>query len=139
MSDIPNPTMKQVAYIRRHINKTPFHVMRQQLRVSVGTMYEWVKNIYQPEKQVVMNQEGNEVHAHYLVTIDQFNYIVAFTVPVEFTSIQYCAHRIGFDYEVSKLGYWEYNHLRSSVPCINIKTDANYVSNFWETIKLWHE
>lgn len=134
-----NPTPKQVAYIRRNLNKLPFHVMRQHLKVSTGTMYEWFKNIFHPEKQVVVNDDGNELHSHYLVTINNFNYMVTFNVPVSYSTIQYCGHRIGFDYEVSKLGFWEYNHLRHNIPCINIKTDANYISNFWATTKLWKE
>lgn len=139
MSDIKNPTAKQVAYIRRNINKMPFHVMRQQLKVSTGIMYEWFKNIYEPGKQVIVDDDGQELHSTYLVTLNQFNYMVNFNVGVEYHTIQYCKHRVGFDYEVSKLGYWEYNHLRNNIPCVNIKTDANYVSNFWATTKLWHE
>lgn len=139
MNDIQHPTAKQVAYIRRNINKKPFHVMRNELRVSVGVMYEWVKNVYQPDKQVIVDEDGQELHNAYLVTLNGFNYIVNFSVAVEYPTIQYCGHRIGFDYEVSKLGYWEYNHLRNNIPTINIKTDANYVANFWATTKLWSE
>jgi hypothetical protein len=113
--------------------------MRQQLRVSTGVMYEWVKNLYQPEKHVVVDDAGNELHCHYLVTINNFNYIVIFSSPVDFKTIQYCKHRIGFDYEVSKLGYYEYNHLRYNVPCVNIKVDANYIAHFWSTPKLFCE
>jgi hypothetical protein len=86
-----------------------------------------------------VDEDGQELHNAYLVTLNGFNYIVNFSVAVEYPTIQYCAHRIGFDYEVSKLGFWEYNHLRNNIPTINIKTDANYVSNFWATTKLWHE
>ena len=139
MNELQYPTPKQVAYIKRNLDKLPFHVMRKQLRVSTGIMYEWFSNIYQPDKLRQVNEEGEELHSTYLVTIDQFNYIVNFNVAVEYPTIQYCGHLIGFDYEVSKLSFWEYNHLRHNIPCVNIKTDANYVSNFWATTKLWKE
>ena len=139
MSDIKHPTPRQVAYMKRNINKVPFHIMRDVLRVNTATMYEWFKNIYQPGKQVLVNDEGEELHSTYLVTLNGFNYVVNFSTAVEYPTIQYCGHLIGFDYEVSKLGYWEFNHLRHNIPCINIKTDANYVSNFWATTKLWSE
>ena len=74
--NIQHPTAKQVAYIRRNINKLPFHVMRNQLRVSVGVMYEWVKNVYQPDRQVIVDEDGQELHNAYLVTLNGFNYIV---------------------------------------------------------------
>lgn len=139
MNDIKHATLKQVAYIQRNINKMPFHVMRNNLRVSTGIMYEWVKKIYEPDKQVVVDDDGNELHSHYLVTLDKFNYIVVFNVPVDYKTIQYCKHSIKFDYTVSKLGVWEYNHLRYSTPVVAIKADANYVFNFWNSVKLWHE
>ena len=139
MSNIQPITAKQVAYIRRNISKLPFHIMRSNLQVSTGVMYEWFKNVYQPDKQVVVDEEDNELHGTYLVTLNQFNYMVKFSVPIEYHTIQFCGHLIGYDYEVCKLSDWEYNHLRSNIPCINIKTDGNYVSNFWSTTKLWKE
>ena len=139
MNELQHPTPKQVAYIRRNVNKKPFHVMRQELKISTGLMYEWFRNVYQPDKQVIVDEEGQELHSIYLVTLNQFNYIVNFNVPIEYHTIQYCGHRIGFDYEVSKLSFWEYNHLRHNIPCVNVKTSANYVSDFWATTKLWHE
>lgn len=139
MSNIQAITPKQVAYIRRNISKMTFHVMRSQLKVSNGVMYEWMKNVYQPNKQVIVDEEENELHGTYLVTLNQFNYMVNFNVPIEYHTIQFCKHEVGYDYEVCKLSYWEYNHLRNHIPCINIRTDANYVFNFWATTKIWKE
>ena len=139
MSNIQPITPKQVAYIRRNISKMPFHIMRSHLQVSTGVMYEWFKNVYQPDKQIVVDEEENELHGTYLVTLNQFNYMVKFSVPIEYHTIQFCGHLIGYDYEVCKLSYWEYNHLRNHIPCINIKTDGNHVSHFWATTKLWKE
>ena len=138
MSEL-KPTRKQIAYIRRNINKVPFHIMRNRLGINPHTMMQWSKMIYDQDRQKVVNDDGIELHQHYLVNLDQFNYIVTFSVAVEHETIQYCHHQVGFDYEVSKLGYWEFNHLRNNVPTIAIRTDANYVSNFWATTKLWHE
>lgn len=91
------------------------------------------------DTQVVLDEEDNELHGTYLVTLNQFNYMVKFDVPIEYHTIQFCGHLIGFDYEVGKLGDWEYNYLRNHIPCINIKTDGNHVSHFWATTKLWKE
>jgi hypothetical protein len=113
--------------------------MRSQLKVTDYRMYELFKIVYQPDKQVVVDEEDNELHGTYLVTLNQFNYMVNFSVPIEFNTIQFCGHKVGFEYEVCKLGYWEYNHLRNHIPCINIKTDGNHVSHFWATTKLWRE
>lgn len=138
MNEVTPPTKKQSEYIRRNIDRMPFHAMRNSLKVQTHTMYQWIKMIYQPEKYVIVD-DGPQVHSHYLVTLNGFNYIVSFNVGVDYESIQYCGHRIGFDYEVSKLGFWEYNHLKNNIPTIALKTDANYVSNFWATTKLWSE
>jgi hypothetical protein len=139
MNEVTPPTRTQAAYIRKHIETMPFHTMRNNLQVNPHTMYMWVKMVYKPEQFRVYTDEGPQLHNHYLVSLNGFNYIVSFSVGVEHETIQYCEHQVGFDYEVSKLGYWEFNHLRHNVPTVLIKTDANYVSNFWATTKLWHE
>jgi len=139
MSNIQPITAKQLVFIKRNISKMPFHMMRSQLKVTDHRMYELFKIVYQPDKLVVFDDDDIELHSTYLVTLNEFNYMVNFSVPIEFNTIQYCGHQVGFEYEVCKLGYWEYNHLRNHIPCINIKTDANHVSNFWSTTKLWKE
>jgi hypothetical protein len=140
MKEMNNPiTTKQAAYIRRNMNKVTFHNIRSALKVSSEVMYEWLKNVHRPDKLIVIDEDLKELHSTYLVTLNQFNYMVNFNVPIDYDTIQYCTDQIGYDYEVGKLANWEYDRLRNHIPCINIKTDAHYVANFWATTKLWKE
>jgi hypothetical protein len=139
MSNIPRMTAKQVAYIKKNIGTLPFERMRSKFNVTTEVMYELIKQAYNPNCVQLVDDDDVELHSTYLVTLNQFNYMVKFNVPIEFNTIQFCGHQVGYDYEVCKLGDWEYNHLRSNIPCINIKTDGNYVANFWSTTKLWKQ
>jgi hypothetical protein len=68
----------------------------------------------------------------YLVTIDHsFNYLVKFDVAVDMNSVEYCPASVGCDYEVKPVGYWEWMHLRDSLPVVEIIANEDYIGSFW--------
>ncbi len=73
----------------------------------------------------------NPTRMFYIVTVNDYNYLVKFDSPVEKDKIKYSPELTGVDYSVDPVGQWEYLQLQDSLPVVEIAADEFYIGNFW--------
>lgn len=132
------PTKKQLEFLKANFNTMPYHIIRRKLNVTDRHMHAWVHMMHDAERWTRNWSDIDKTTAHsmYMVTLDEYNYLVRFDHPVSHSSIEFAIEPIGCDCTVSRISEYEYRNLCNHLYVWTIKHDDNYVYNFWNTTKI---